>query len=142
MVVHEMKDLSSWLGWRQGERLLFLSPALLLSSWTPYHRPHLNSSTFGPWRKPGFQEEVPNRSLHHGRSGHHLRLHGVHLGRSFSRWSLGQGLFGHHFPAYLEFVPWCSEGLGPMIPPPKAHDPGLGYLSTPLYPRSHCLAQE
>ena len=29
-----------------------------------------------------------------------------------------------------------------MIPPPKAHDPGLGYLSTPLYPRSHCLAQE
>ena len=36
MVVLEMKELSSWLRWHQGERLLFLSTPLLLSSWTPY----------------------------------------------------------------------------------------------------------
>ena len=35
MVVLEMKELSSWLRWHQGERLLFLSAPLLLSSWTP-----------------------------------------------------------------------------------------------------------
>lgn len=35
MIVLEMKELSSWLRWQQGERLLFLSAPLLLSSWTP-----------------------------------------------------------------------------------------------------------
>lgn len=35
MIVLEMKELSSWLRWHQGERLLFLSAPLLLSSWTP-----------------------------------------------------------------------------------------------------------
>ena len=33
--VPEHKILSSWLRWHQGERLLFLSATLLLSSWTP-----------------------------------------------------------------------------------------------------------
>ena len=32
MIVLEMKELSSWLRWHQGERLLFLSAPLLLSS--------------------------------------------------------------------------------------------------------------
>lgn len=36
--------------------------------------PHLRASTSGSQRKPGFQEEVPNRSLHHKRSGHRCRL--------------------------------------------------------------------
>ena len=35
MIVLEMKELSSWLRRHQGERLLFLSATLLLSSWTP-----------------------------------------------------------------------------------------------------------
>ena len=35
MVVLEMKELSSWLRWLQGERLLFLSAPLVLSSWMP-----------------------------------------------------------------------------------------------------------
>ena len=36
MIVLEMKELSSWLRWLQGERLLFLSAPLLLSSWMPW----------------------------------------------------------------------------------------------------------
>ena len=35
IIVHEMKELSSWLRWSQGERLLFFSPPLLLSSLMP-----------------------------------------------------------------------------------------------------------
>ena len=35
IVVHEMKELSSWLRWSQGKRLLFFSPPLLLSSLMP-----------------------------------------------------------------------------------------------------------
>ena len=51
MIVLEMKELSSWLRWHQGERLLFLSAPLLLSSWTRFFEEVFVSQEIG-YNKP------------------------------------------------------------------------------------------